>query len=50
MDINEAVKAPDVPELTRVILQGVIDNAGNALSNIPFVSREKNGEYSFYGI
>ncbi len=50
MDINEAVKAPDVPDLTRVILQGVIDNAGNALSNIPFVSREKNGEYSFYGI
>ena len=50
MDINEAVKAPDVPDLTRVILQGVIDNADNALSNIPFVSREKNGEYSFYGI
>ncbi|MDF2985428.1 MAG: ADP-ribose pyrophosphatase [Eubacterium sp.] len=50
MDINEAVKAPDVPDLTRVILQGVIDNRDNALGNIPFVSREKNGEYSFYGI
>lgn len=50
MGINEAVKSPDVPDLTRVILQGIIDNADNALSNIPFVSREKNGEYSFYGI
>ncbi len=50
MDINEAVKAPDVPDLTRVILQGVIDNKDNALGNIPFISREKNGEYSFYGI
>lgn len=50
MDINEAVKSPDVPDLTRVILQGVINNGKNALDNIPFVSREKNGEYSFYGI
>lgn len=50
MDIHEAVKSPDVPDLTRVILQGVIDNSENALKNIPFVSREKNGEYSFYGI
>lgn len=50
MDIHEAVKAPDVPDLTRVILQGVIDNSKNALKSIPFVSREKNGEYSFYGI
>ncbi|OPX44959.1 bifunctional nicotinamide mononucleotide adenylyltransferase/ADP-ribose pyrophosphatase [Ruminiclostridium hungatei] len=50
MDINEAVKAADVPDLTRVILQGVIDNGGNALMNLPFISREKNGEYSYYGI
>ena len=50
MDIHEAVKSPEVPDLTRVILQGVIDNSENALVNIPFVSREKNGEYSFYGI
>lgn len=50
MDINEAVKSPDVPDLTRVILQGVIDNKDNALENIPFISREKHGEYSFYGI
>jgi len=50
MDIHEAVKAPDVPDLTRVILQGVINNSENALQNIPFVSREKNGEYSYYGI
>lgn len=50
MDINEAVKAADVPDLTRVILQGVIDNRDKALQNLPFVSREKNGEYSYYGI
>lgn len=50
MDIHEAVNSPEVPDLTRVILQGVIDNSQNALKNIPFVSREKNGEYSFYGI
>lgn len=50
MDINEAVKSPEVPDLTRVILQGIIDNRENALENIPFVSREKHGEYSFYGI
>ncbi|HEX2926618.1 MAG TPA: NUDIX hydrolase [Ruminiclostridium sp.] len=50
MDLNEAVKSPDVPDLTRVILQGVIDNRDNALDNIPFVSREKHGEYSYYGI
>jgi 8-oxo-dGTP diphosphatase len=50
MDITEAVKSPEVPDLTRVILQGIIDNGDNALENIPFVSREKHGEYSFYGI
>lgn len=50
MDINEAAKSPDVPDLTRVILQEVINNGKNALKNIPFISREKNGEYSFYGI
>ncbi len=50
MDIHEAVKSPDVPDLTRVILQGVIENKANAFENKPFVSREKHGEYSFYGI
>jgi ADP-ribose pyrophosphatase YjhB (NUDIX family) len=50
MDIQEAVKSPEVPDLTKVILQGVINNSENALNNIPFVSREKNGEYSFYGV
>ncbi|PYG85632.1 ADP-ribose pyrophosphatase YjhB (NUDIX family) [Ruminiclostridium sufflavum DSM 19573] len=50
MDIHEALKSPEVPDLTRVILKGVIDNSDHALKNIPFVSREKNGEYSFYGI
>lgn len=50
MDIHEAVKSTEVPDLTRVILQGVIDNSENALRNIPFISREKNGEYSFYGM
>ncbi len=50
MDISEAVKSPDVPDLTRVILKGVIENKENVLENKPFVSREKHGEYSFYGI
>jgi ADP-ribose pyrophosphatase YjhB (NUDIX family) len=50
MDIHEAVKCPDVPELSKVILQGVIDHGENALINIPYVSREKHGEFSYYGI
>lgn len=50
MNIHEAVKAPDVPDLTRVLLQGVIDNRDQAFDNVPFISREKHGEYSLYTI
>lgn len=50
MDINEAVKSPEVPDLTRVLLKGVLENSGGAFENTPFVSREKNGEYSLYSI
>lgn len=50
MDINEAVKSPDVPNLTRVLLQGVIDKKHNAFENIPFTSNEKHGAYSLYAI
>jgi ADP-ribose pyrophosphatase YjhB (NUDIX family) len=50
VDINEAILLPDVAELTKKLLQGVIHNKDNALEHIPYEGNSKNGPYSLYGI
>ncbi len=50
MDIRQAVQSPEVPDLTKVLLNGVLENKEGAFDNRPFVSREKHGEYSLYSI
>lgn len=50
MDIHQAVQSPEVPDLTRVLLKGVLENKDGAFGSKHFVSREKHGEYSLYSI
>lgn len=50
IDINEAITRDDVPDLTKKLLIGVINNKENALKNVPYVGSTKNGPYSLYSL
>lgn len=50
IDVNDAVKREDVPDLTKKLLLGVINNKENAFRNVPYEGSKKNGPYSFYGL
>lgn len=48
LEIPEALKREDVPDLTRKLIASACA-PGSGLSRIPFVSRETWAPYSFYG-
>lgn len=50
IDINEAVKRSDVPDLTIKLLSGVINNKYGGLEKVEYEGSMKNGPYSLYGM
>lgn len=47
LDIDEALKREDVPDLTKKLIQSAINNS-NALCQTDYYSREQHGTYSLY--
>jgi mutator protein MutT len=47
LDVNEALKRDDVPDLTKKLIESAT-NGNNALTKTDFVSREQHGTYSLY--
>lgn len=47
LDIDEALKREDVPDLTKKLIQSAINN-NNALTKTDYFSREQHGTYSLY--
>lgn len=49
LDIDEAMRRNDVPDLTKKLIECAI-NKNNGFELIPYEGSLKNGPYSFYGI
>lgn len=47
LDVNEALECNDVPELTKKLIESVLNN-NTSLKQTPFKSSEKNSPYSLY--
>lgn len=50
IDINDAVTRDDVPDLTKKLLVGIINNKGNGFKHVSYEGSEKNGPFSLYGL
>ena len=50
IDIKDAVTREDVPDLTKRLLLGLINNNDNTFRNIPYEGNTKNGPYSLYAL
>ncbi len=50
LDMYEVITREDVPDLTKKLVEGVINNKNKAFKKVPYSGTGENGTYSLYGL